>query len=62
MQKDIEMSYNINKDEFAHMTKRIKKVMKFNKMFYKNQESKKGKRIEQSSKEKDKGSSKGKKI
>ena len=56
------MSYNINKDEFAHMTKRIKKVMKFNKMFYKNQESKKGKRIEQSSKEKDKGSSKGKKI
>ena len=37
--------------------------MKFNKSFYKNQESGKGKRPnEQSSKEKDKGSSKGKKL
>ena len=38
------MSYDIAKDELAHMAKRIKKVMKFNKMFYKNQESRKGKR------------------
>ena len=56
------MSYNITRDKWAYMAKIIKKVMKFNKMFYKNQESKKGKRIEQSSKEKNKGSSKGKKI
>ena len=38
-------------------------VMKFNKRFYKNQESRKGKRPnEQSSKENDKGSSKCKKV
>ena len=51
-------------DELAHMAKkRIKRVMKFNKKFYKNQESRKGKRPnEQSSNEKRKGSSKGKKV
>ena len=32
------MTYNITRDELAHMAKRIKKVMKFNKRFYKNQE------------------------
>ena len=37
-EKDTKMSYNITKDELAHMAKRIKKVMKFNKRFYKNQE------------------------
>ena len=45
------------------MAKKIKRVMKFNKRFYKNQESGKGKRSnEQSSNEKGKGSSKGKKV
>ena len=45
------------------MTKRVKRVMKFNKMFYKNQESGKWKRPnEQSSNEKRKGFSKGKKV
>ena len=29
--KDIEISYNITRDELTHMTKRIKMVMKFNK-------------------------------
>ena len=57
------MPYNITRDELAHLAKRIKKIMKFNKRFYKNQESRKRKRPnEQSSKEKDKGSSKGKKV
>ena len=57
------MPHNITRDGLAHMAERIKKVMKFNKKFYKNQESKKWKRPnEQSSKEKDKGSSKCKKI
>ena len=38
-QKDIEMPYNIARDEFTQMDKRIKKVMKFNKRFKKkNQE------------------------
>ena len=62
-EKDTKMLYNITRDELTHMTKRIKKVMKFNKKFYKNQESRKWKRLnEQLSKEKDKGSSKGKKV
>ena len=57
------MPHNITRDGLAHMAERIKKVMKFNKKFYKNQESKKWKRPnEQSSKETDKGSSKCKKI
>ena len=62
-EKDIEMPYDITSDELTHMTKRIKRVMKFNKRFYKIQESRKGKRPnEQSSKKKRKGSSKGKKV
>ena len=61
-EKDIEISYNTIKDELAHMAKRIKNIMKFNKKFYKNQESRKEKRLEKSSNEKGKGSSKGKKI
>ena len=60
--KNIQMSYNITKDELAHMAKRIKKIMKFNKKLYKNQESVKGKRLEKSSNEKGKSSSKGTKI
>ena len=57
------MPYNITKDKLAHMVKRIKKVMKFNKKVYKNQEFEKGKRLsEQSSKEKHKDSSKDKKV
>ena len=45
------------------MVGRIKKVMKLNKRFYKNQESRKGKRSnEQTSNEKGKGSSEGKKV
>ena len=57
------MPYDITSDEMTHMAKRIKRVMKFNKRFYKNQESGKGKSPnEQSSNEKRKGSSKGKKI
>ena len=45
------------------MAKKIKRVMKFNKRFYKNQEFGKGIRSnEQSSNEKGKGSSKGKKV
>ena len=47
----------------AHMVKRIKKVMEFNKRFYKNQESRKWKRLnEKSSEENDKGFSKDKKV
>ena len=34
-EKDIEMPYNIARDEFTQMDKRIKKVMKFNKRFKK---------------------------
>ena len=34
--RDIEMSYDITSDELTHMAKRIKRVMKFNKRFYKN--------------------------
>ena len=56
------MPYNIIKDKLAHLAKRIKKVMKFNKRFYKNQEFGKGKRPKQSSKENNKGSSNGKKV
>ena len=45
------------------MAKNIKRVMNLNKRFYKNQESRKGKSPnEQSSNEKGKGSSKGKKV
>ena len=36
-EKDIEMSYDITKSEFTYMAKRIKRIMKFNKRFYKNQ-------------------------
>ena len=66
-EEGIEMSYNIARDELAHLAKKIKKVMKFNKRFYKNQESGKGKRLneqtpQKSSNDKGKGSSKGKKI
>ena len=58
------MSYDITKDELTHIAKGIKKkIMKFNKMFYKNQESGKWKITnEQIFKENDKGSFKGKKI
>ena len=57
------MPYDITSDELTHMSKRIKRVMKFNKRFYKNQESRKGKKPnEQSSNEKGKCYSKGKKI
>ena len=57
------MTYNIARDKLAYMAKRIKKVMKFNKKFFKNQESGKEKRPnDKSSKENDKGSSKGKKV
>ena len=35
--KDIEMPYDIIHDELVHMAKRIKRAMKFNKKFYKNQ-------------------------
>ena len=40
-EKNIEMTYDITSDELAHMAKMIKKVMKFNKRFYMNQESRK---------------------
>ena len=57
------MKYDITKGELAHMAKKIKKVMKFNRMFYKYQESRKGKRPnEQSSNKKRKDSFKGKKV
>ena len=46
-EKDIEMPYNITRDGLAHMAKRIKKVMKFDKKFHKNQESEIGKGPEQ---------------
>ena len=39
-EKDIEMPYNIARDELAHMVKRIKMVMKFNKRFYKKESGK----------------------
>ena len=63
-EKDIEMPYDITRDELAHMAKRIKKFMKFNKRFYKNQEYRKGKKPtkqthEKFSNDKWKGSSKG---
>ena len=62
-EKDIEIPYDITRDELAYMAKMIKRVMKFNKRFYKNQESRKRKRLnEQSSNEKEKGSSKDKKV
>ena len=32
------MSYNTTKDELAYIAKKIKKIMKFNTKFYKNQE------------------------
>ena len=41
--KDIEIPYDITRNELAHMAKRIKRVMKFNKRFNKNQESQKEK-------------------
>ena len=61
------MLYDITMNELAQMTKIIKKVMKFNKRFYKKEESGKEKRpseqtFEKSSNDKGKGSSKGKKI
>ena len=34
-EKDIKIPYDITRDELAHMVKRIKMVMKFNKRFYK---------------------------
>ena len=43
-EKYTKISYNIARDEVAHMTKRIKKVIKFNKFFFskiKNKEKKK---------------------
>ena len=62
-EKDAEILYDITRDELAFMAKRIKRVMKFNKRFYKNQESGKWKGPnKQSSNEKGKGSSKGKKV
>ena len=62
-EKDIGMPYNITIDELGRMAKRVKRIMKFNKRFYKNQKFGKGKRPnEQSSNEKAKGSSKGKKV
>ena len=62
-EKDIEMPYDIIHDELVHMAKRIKRAIKFNKKFYKNQEFGKGKiPNEQSSSEKGKCSSIGKKV
>ena len=62
-EKDIEIPYDITRDELAYMAKMIKRVMKFNKRFYKNQESGKRKRLnEQSSNKKEKGSFKDKKL
>ena len=43
-EKDTEIPYDVIHDELAHTVKRIKRVTKFNKRFYKNQESGKGKR------------------
>ena len=42
--KYIEMSYDITRDEFSHMAKRSKRVMKFNKRFHNNREYGKGKK------------------
>ena len=61
------MLYDITMNELAQMTKIIKKVMKFNKRFYKKEESGKEKRpseqtFEKSSNDKGKGFSKGKKL
>ena len=62
-EKDIGMPYNITIDELGGMAKMVKRIMKCNKRFYKNQKFGKGKRPdEQSSNEKAKGSSKGKKV
>ena len=36
VEKDVEVPHNITRDGLAHMAKRIKKVMKFNKKFFKN--------------------------
>ena len=60
--KDTKKLYNITREKLAHMVKMIIKVMKFNRKFYKNLESGKRKRLKQSSKVKNKSSSKGKKI
>ena len=43
-EKDTEMRYDITRDELAHIAKKIKNVMKFNRKFYENQESRKRKR------------------
>ena len=51
--KDTEIPYNIIRDDLDHMAKIIKMVMKFNRKFYKKEESGEGKIPEQSSKEKD---------
>ena len=51
--KDTEIPYNIIRDDLDHMAKIIKIVMKFNRKFYKKEESGEGKIPEQSSKEKD---------
>ena len=62
-EKDAEIPYDITRDELAFMAKRIKRVMKFNKRFHKNQEFGKWKGPnKQSPNEKGKGSSKGKKV
>ena len=42
-EKDIKIPYDITHDKLTHMAKRIKRAMKFNKRFYKNQEFGKGK-------------------
>ena len=63
--KYIKMSYDITRDELAHIAKTIKKVMKFNKKFYKNKESRKRKNKQmpqKSSNDEGKSSFKGKKI
>ena len=62
-EKYIEMPYDITHNELAHMVKGIKRVMRFNKSLYKNQEFGNGKRPnEQLFNDKGKGSSKGKKV
>lgn len=62
-EKEIEMPYNITKDELAHMAKSIKKFMKFNRKFFKNQEFRKENRLnDKFCKENDKSFSKSKKI
>ena len=65
-EKDIKIPYDITRDELAHMVKRIKMVMKFNKRFYKKEFGKWKRSNEQthqkSSNDKGKGSLKGKKT